>query len=270
MVTRNVLIYLTMCYWTSMVSSSFDEPPRKCVEFETISLRASSDDLRPPNSQLLYQAFREMRDDATPVPNIDVRVIGPAEVETFVWKYPDLEERMIIPLFGYACRVEKLRGENEFSDRLELKVLKGDWREKQYGDDLAIPLSGIIGRTEALPTETKEDRWMNGRYLIRVRSIHKEKRRCVAKLEFGSINRDKASDCVNDLAGQFKSPVLATGDTFVIPASLCVDEDGKGETVFPETKFLVTGIVEPDATQHILGWVTVRPLVKTWPQPNPN
>ncbi len=197
----------------------------------------------------------------------------------FKVNYPfGVTERMVVPLFGYVCEIGEIRtdrrpgdgddGEDsDDTERVQLVVsVVEDLREEFHPNQLAIPLGGSAVRHQNPPGMTNAP-WQDSRYQIQLTSIKTVGKKAVAELRTIAFDRNKEGGDRKTRPDGIKHLVVREGETLDSPESLSIDKVGNKETLVPPTKFLVTRIVPPNPKRNIIGWITLRPLVKEWPEP---
>lgn len=211
--------------------------------------------------------------------DIRMKVADENFAQGFDVRYPyGVTEKTIVPLFGYACQIGEVRttlqsedgnkgedSDDEENVQLIVTVLEKLSKES-HSNQLAIPLGGSAERRQKAPGETTHAPWQHARYEMELKSIKTVDNVVVAELRTIAFDRDKGGDYRKTRPDGIKTLTVRQGQTFESPESLSVDKDGNTETLLPPTKFLVTRIVPPVPNQNIVGWITLRPLVKEWPE----
>ncbi len=282
-----VRVVVWCCWAISFSSSSLRTRP--CVADEnprTFAIRTESklitcEDLR-------YEAQRRvsfykpggLEIDGKKYVHIRLRVADKKIAQGFDVRYPfGVTEKMVVPLFGYVCEIGEIRtdrrpgdgddGEDsDDTESVQLVVTTVETLRKEFHpNQLAIPLGGFAERRQEAPGEPTHFPWQHARYEIRLQSIKTEDKHVVAELRTIAFDRNKEGGDRKTRPDAIKHLTVREEQTFESPESFCIDKDGNKETLVPPTKFLVTRIVPPDPKRNIIGWITLRPLVKEWPEP---
>lgn len=205
---------------------------------------------------------------------IRIFVADGKEEHPFEVKYPTAREGDFVPLFGTICRVgevisdmaepgEPARSDDPDVDTTELQLTAVSPAAigcASVANSLTIPFKGRAHR--------RGSNWRGHRYTIEVEQIEAlaTDKPCHLRILSAHIvgpRPDGKRGVSNDLR-----VALQIGDSFEVPTTYQINQNGQKEVLLPAEEFEVRDIVAPDPARKIMGWVVLQPKMPGWPTPS--